>query len=94
MSIRQLARQSVAAVLLFTTSAAGQPSDDWHYYGLPAGPSAPGVHVIVGKHHQPVPFYSPYQPVLRTGPRNPIRFGWFGRYTPSPRPQRPNVDVR
>lgn len=94
MSIRDYSTKAIVTALLLATSTAGQPSDDWSYYGLPNGPSAAGVHAVRGHHHQPIPIYSPSQSAVMSGPRNPIRFGWFGRFSPSPRPRPTSVGVR
>lgn len=88
-----LLRIVTLSLLLTPALAAAQSPYDWTYYGLPNGPSAPGVHRVVGHHKQPVPFYTPSPTPEFRGPRNPIRFGWFGRFTPSPRPHAPTVDV-
>lgn len=71
-----------------------QSSHDWHYHELPNGPTAPGVHRVLGHHKQPVPIYSPQQTPETFGPRSPVRYGWFGRFTPSPRPAVRTVETR
>lgn len=72
--------------LLAAPSAFAQSPYDWHYYELPNGPTAPGVHRVLGHHKPTVPLYSPHQQPETFGPRPHLRFGWFGRYSPSPRP--------
>jgi hypothetical protein len=83
-----------AAVLLAASSALAQSPHDWHYHELPNGPTAPGVHRVLGHHKQRVPFYSPMQSPESFGPRTHLRYGWFGRYTPSPRPATRTVNSR
>ena len=43
-------------LLLLPSLAAAQSPHDWHYHGLPTGPTAPGVHAVLGHHRQSVPF--------------------------------------
>ncbi len=84
----------LAALLPAASSAFAQSPHDWHYHELPNGPTAPGVHRVLGHHKQAVPFYSPIQAPAAMGPRAHLRYGWFGRYSPSPRPASRSVESR
>jgi hypothetical protein len=77
---------ALSAIMMAASSALAQSPHDWHYHELPHGPSAPGVHRVLGQHKQGVPFYTPMQSPESFGPRAHLRYGWFGRYSPSPRP--------
>ena len=81
-------------LLLLSSLAAAQSPHDWHYHGLPNGPTAPGVHAVLGHHRQSVPFYSPRQTAETFGPRPHLQYGWFGRFAPSPRPRPLTVQSR
>jgi hypothetical protein len=89
---------SLAVPCLIATFASAQSPHDWHYHELPHGPTAPGVHAVLGKHHQRVPFYIPHPEPTAPGPRIHRKawtgFGWLGRYSPSPRPVPASVGVR
>ncbi len=78
---------------LVSTYSNAQDPTTWQYYGLPNGPTAPRFQFISG-HHQPMPLYQPYTLVKPIGPRTIVKYGWFGRFTPSPRPRTTTVGVR